>query len=667
MDGTPFGRYQLIELLGRGGMGEVWRAYDEATQRTVAVKVLPENLAHDPEFEQRFRREAFAAAGLNDPHVVPIHNFGEIDGRLYVDMRLIKGNDLQALISRGRLEPGRAVNIVEQVASALDEAHRVNLVHRDVKPSNILVSDNDFAYLIDFGIARAAGDTGMTGTGNVIGTWAYLAPERLTGGNVDPRVDIYALACVLHEALTGSQPFPGKSIEQQISGHLTMPPPRPSMMRGDVPAGLDSVVAKGMAKNPTDRYANVLQMAEAARDAVTTPVPTRISGASRPSGPARRQPPPPPARPTQPWASPSGGPPKPPLQPAPPTLQRFADPRFPPQNQPPPRGNESKKSLWYLLAGAVALIAIVAVVAVLASTGGDSSEQASSSVPSPGGGSVDESATEEAAAEEEGPFSGIYDVEFGQPMNLQGVANGNDALDSETWGVRSECPDTGCLARAGRTEGNSQLLAPVFDEVDGTWVAVGTGSGTCWDEPAEYFEVTTLEEQSDGSFTGTVEALYPARCAQKYDITLTRTGDVTESDDVPDPSEIAPRVPSPAEALYGRYHHTRTYVKNGLSTETDYPVRTYCLRTAERCISYFDVPQSGLPLVFSDGQWETNGSWETECDTGGMAQVSLHVEYPLPDNGDDPIQLLTGQGELNMTGTTCLGGEITETFERTGS
>ncbi|MCV7076880.1 serine/threonine-protein kinase [Mycobacterium szulgai] len=261
MQGTPFGRYRLIALLGRGGMGEVWRAYDTETQRVVAVKVLPANLAHDPVFEQRFRREALAAAGLNDPHVVPIHNFGEIDGRLYVDMRLVNGKDLQAILASEVLAPERAVKIIEQVASALRAAHRIGLVHRDVKPSNILVDEDDFAYLIDFGIARTTGEPSMTGTGNVIGTWAYMAPERVTTGQTDPRGDTYALGCVLHECLTGSQPFPGDSLEQQIGGHLSLPPPRPSTMRRGVPRELDGVIATAMAKNPDQRYPTVTQMA----------------------------------------------------------------------------------------------------------------------------------------------------------------------------------------------------------------------------------------------------------------------------------------------------------------------------------------------------------------------------------------------------------------------
>lgn len=187
MEGTPFGRYRLVELLGRGGMGEVWRAYDTAIDRVVALKVLPDNFADDKVFQERFRREARAAAGLDEPHVVPIYDFGEIDGRLYVTMRLIKGNDLQSVLASGRLSPRRAAGIIEQVASALDAAHTIGLVHRDVKPSNILITDDDFAYLIDFGIARSADETSMTSTGSTVGTWAYMAPERFNTDQLDPR------------------------------------------------------------------------------------------------------------------------------------------------------------------------------------------------------------------------------------------------------------------------------------------------------------------------------------------------------------------------------------------------------------------------------------------------------------------------------------------------
>ena len=173
-------------------MGQVFRAHDTETDRIVALKLLPPHLAEDAEFEERFRREARTAAGLNDPHVVPIHGFGEIDGRLYVDMRLIEGRDLRAYMTAhgGRLSPAAAVAVIEQIAAALDSAHQAGLVHRDVKPSNILVANaRNFCYLIDFGIARATTDTTLTQTGHTMGTLAYMAPERFRG-KTDPRADV---------------------------------------------------------------------------------------------------------------------------------------------------------------------------------------------------------------------------------------------------------------------------------------------------------------------------------------------------------------------------------------------------------------------------------------------------------------------------------------------
>ncbi len=273
VQGTPFGRYRLVELLGRGGMGEVWRAYDTVMHRIVALKVLPANFAGDPVFQERFRREAHAAAGLDEPHIVPIYDFGEIDGQLYVTMRLIKGRDLQTVLTDGPLSPARAVAIIGQVAQAVYAAHKVGLVHRDIKPSNILLGDNDFAYLIDFGIARAAGETGLTRTGVTIGTWSYMAPERFQSGAADTRADIYALACVLYEALTGHPPFPGQSFEQVAVAHMLQPPPRPSQDQRGVPAAMDDVIATGMAKDPDQRYATTVELARAAHDATTMPLP----------------------------------------------------------------------------------------------------------------------------------------------------------------------------------------------------------------------------------------------------------------------------------------------------------------------------------------------------------------------------------------------------------
>jgi serine/threonine protein kinase len=269
MDGASFGHYRLLDSLGEGGMGHVFRAYDTVYKREVALKVLLPHLARDPEFERRFRNEADVAARLNEGHVIPIHSFGEIDGRLYVDMRLIDGCNLaDVLLESGAMDPVRAVGIIEQVADALDAAHALDLIHRDIKPSNILlVGKRDFVYLIDFGLAQDVNGTRLTKTGATIGSFAYMAPERFDPAErPGPAADIYSLACVLYECLTGQLPFPGDNVPQQIAGHQFMPPPRPSAVVPAVSPAFDGVVAKGMAKNPNQRYPTVIALAAAARE-----------------------------------------------------------------------------------------------------------------------------------------------------------------------------------------------------------------------------------------------------------------------------------------------------------------------------------------------------------------------------------------------------------------
>ncbi len=231
-------------------MGEVWRAYDRRQPER-----SPSG-AHSP--LRRHRRETVRRHAL------------------------IEGRDLDSMLHDGRLDPVRAVTIIEQVASALNTAHRAGLVHRDIKPSNILVGDDDFAYLIDFGIARAAGELGLTSTGTTVGTWAYMAPERFSTGHADPRAHIYALSCVLYQSLTGHQPFPGNTLEQQVAAHLVSPPPRPSAIVSGLARRFDSVIATGMAKDPAARYPTAKDLARDAHAALveSTSGPTFAAPAS---------------------------------------------------------------------------------------------------------------------------------------------------------------------------------------------------------------------------------------------------------------------------------------------------------------------------------------------------------------------------------------------------
>ena len=272
---AQFGPYRLEELIGRGGMGEVYRAFDTLRKRPVALKRLRPALLDEPEFEARYRAESQLAARLRSAHVIPIHDYGEIDGQLFIDMRLVDGEDMgQRLARRSRLAAADAVHVISQVAGALDAAHAAGLVHRDVKPSNVLLSSTDgfdgreFAYLVDFGIARAVDSTGVTASGHLVGTLDYMAPERFEPHAPDHRADVYSLACMLFEAMTGRKPFVSHSVAGLLYSHVNTPPPRPSALSGGVSPDFDAVVGRGMAKDPRERYPSAGALAAAAQAAL---------------------------------------------------------------------------------------------------------------------------------------------------------------------------------------------------------------------------------------------------------------------------------------------------------------------------------------------------------------------------------------------------------------
>src|SRR4051794_8747026 len=263
--GTEFAGCRIEALLGTGGMGVIYRATELRLGRPVALKLISADGASDPAIRERFEREARLTASIDHPNVIPVYGAGEEDGHLYLVMRYVPGTDLHALLRReGRLEPGRAAAIVAQIADALDAAHAAGLVHRDVKPANVLIAGSH-VYLSDFGITRVqdAETTRITESGGWVGTVDFMAPEHLRGEKVDARADTYALGCVLFTALTGAPPFRRPTVPATITAHLHEEPPRPSATPG-VPAGFDAVVARALAKDPAARYASAGDLGRAA-------------------------------------------------------------------------------------------------------------------------------------------------------------------------------------------------------------------------------------------------------------------------------------------------------------------------------------------------------------------------------------------------------------------
>ena len=254
--GSEFVGYRIDELIGRGGMGVVYRAYDLRLRRTVALKLVAPELALNQRFRERFSREAELAMSLEHPNVVPIHDAGDVGGRLYLAMRLVEGTDLRALLdAEGALDPARAVVVCGQVANALDAAHARGLVHRDVKPSNVLLDAREHVYLADFGLTRRLEEQGSPGDeGRSIGTPAYLAPEQIEGGSVDGRTDVYSLGCLLYECLTGETPFARGSRLAVAWAHLEEEPPSAKDRRPELREAIDAVIRKAMAKEPENRY-----------------------------------------------------------------------------------------------------------------------------------------------------------------------------------------------------------------------------------------------------------------------------------------------------------------------------------------------------------------------------------------------------------------------------
>ena len=286
--GTEIAGYRIEERIGRGGMGVVYRAQHMNLQRRAAIKIIAPEFADTKGFRTRFIREARIAAALQHPNIVTVYDAGQSGETLYIAMQFIRGSDLGAILrEEGRLRPYRAIDVCRQIASALDAAHGMALIHRDVKPGNVLIEGRR-AYLTDFGLTKRSGDidSDLTQAGELVGTIHYIAPEQIEGGQVDARTDVYSLACLLFHCLVGDVPFSRDTDVAVIYAHLSETPPKPSDLRPELPLGLDAVIAKALDKSPDRRFASCSDLMSAARVVLDAagPLADTVPGRGVPAG-----------------------------------------------------------------------------------------------------------------------------------------------------------------------------------------------------------------------------------------------------------------------------------------------------------------------------------------------------------------------------------------------
>ena len=429
--GSDLAGYRIEGILGRGGMSVVYLAQHLRLDRRVALKVLAPDLAEDERFRERFIRESRIAAGIEHPNIIPVYEAGEADGVLFIAMRYVRGTDLKSLIrSEGRLEPARAIHMLAQVGSALDVAHEDGLVHRDVKPGNILIAPGtdkaprEHVYLSDFGLTkRSSSDSGITATGQFVGTLDYAAPEQFEGGSLDGRTDVYSLGCVLYECLTGAVPFQRDQDAAMMFAHLLSPPPKATEANPELPVGIDPVIATAMAKKPEDRYQSAGALVEGASSALGVST-SQLSG-PLPSMPRRR-----------------------------------------------PR--------WLLPAGAAVLAAVIAVVAVLASRGGGTPTPGPSSHPNTGPLAI---ATDAVARIDPRRFV------LSRVVSLPGTPTAITAADGAIWAaeqsgtVSKVDPSTGRAITIGVGGSPTALTAATgviwaFTATDGPIAPIATAAGS---------------------------------------------------------------------------------------------------------------------------------------------------------------------------------------------
>lgn len=603
--GQEFAGYTIVRMLGAGGMGAVYLARHPRLPREDALKVLPADVTGDPEYRARFEREAEIAAGLSHPSIVGVYDRGEHDGRLWISMDYVDGTDAAVFLEKrytGGMPVDEVVAIISAVASALDYAHHRGLLHRDVKPSNILLTEPDGqprrVFLADFGIARRMEDAArLTKTNMAVGTAAYAAPEQLLGEYLDGRADQYALACTAFHLLTGTRPYNDSNLAVVISQQVTAPPPSIGARRPEL-AALDPVFATAMAKHSAQRFAScqefARQLAQYLNDA-----------------------------------------------------SYVFETRAAPAVTVPEADGKSRRSP--LLVGALAAVVLL-VVAVGIFAGVKLTQQ------------------QDPAANASGPLAGMFRADFGPTMGLDDPPRQGTPALTATYGLRSVCQATGCVATATRL-GGAQVgpAALVFDQIDGRWLSVALGSGECGGATAgELWQVFTLQPHPDGALTGDYTVITGDACAQRRNVTIARTGDADPTK-LPDPAGQPKRIVSPAEALHGRFHLTRTFTDGSQPQQANLVGATYCLRTGDRCTSFLHNASGGLPMVFADGSWTYVIDQADKCPTS-KADTHLKItgQFSLPQVLRNPITTLTGHGHFTQTASCPMDSDMDETLNRSG-
>jgi serine/threonine protein kinase/DNA-binding beta-propeller fold protein YncE len=482
--GSVVAGYRIEAIVGRGGMGVVYRATQLSLDRPVALKAIAPELAGDVMFRERFKRESRLAASIEHPNVIPVYEAGEGDGLLYLTMRYIEGTDLRALIeANGALEPTRGARLVAQVAAALAAAHRRGLMHRDVKPANVLIDAEDereHAYLTDFGIARhVAATSGLTQTGSVLGTLDYLAPERMADGSGDARADVYALGCVLFQALTGSVPYPRDNEIAKMYAHLNADVPDARELR-PTPDALAELAMRAMAKEPDERIQSASELAERLLEAADTrsaPAPATL-----PARPPIPEAPPTVAAPPTPTTEPAPTEPAP-TEPAPtePVPAEPAPTERAPTERPPPR-----KWRGVLIAGAAGAAVLIAVVVVLAGGGSDDPDS---------GSQADQGAQQSSKGADDSAPAPLNPTALA-PISVEPGADGVATAGGFAWVAnRNLNTVTRVNARSRQVEGNP---IPVGTEPD----SLAAGLGAMWVTNTSDDSVTRLD-LGDGTRLGT--------------------------------------------------------------------------------------------------------------------------------------------------------------------